>query len=101
MLIIHVDCRTPEEINFHCHHRILSILSAHIYDKYFSYKTAKDTWYTLEKEYGPDNSSRISHLSIEFENYKMVEEIDMGEHIHTFQDYVSVIKKYGTIYNES
>lgn len=36
----------------------------------------------LEKEYDPNNASRISHLNIEFENYKMIDGVDMGERIH-------------------
>lgn len=34
--------KTLEEIDFHCYHKILSILSNHLYAKYFDFKTTKD-----------------------------------------------------------
>ena len=47
--------------------------------EYFDFRTANDIWFVLEKEYGPNNTTRISYLSIEFENFKIVDEIDMGK----------------------
>src|SRR5207253_1337203 len=34
----------PEEIDYHCLHRILSALSDNLYDIYFEYKSAKELW---------------------------------------------------------
>ena len=48
------------------------MLSDRFYDKYYDFNTAKDIWYALKEKYGPHYATRISHLSIEFENYKMV-----------------------------
>lgn len=61
--------KTSEEIDFHYCHRILNIISDQFYDKCFDFKIAQYIWYDLDKEYGPDSTTRISHLSIEFENY--------------------------------
>lgn len=72
-----------------------------LYDKFFYFKTGKDTWHASEKGYDLDNATRISHLSIEFENYKMVHGVHKGEQIHTFQDYLSAVEKCGTVYNDS
>ena len=42
----------PEQIEFHCYNRIVSILSNHLYDVYQSTtSTAKEPWKTLEAEY--------------------------------------------------
>lgn len=43
----------------------------------------------------------FSHLGIDFESYKMVDGVDIGKQIHTFEDHVSVIEKYGIAYNGS
>lgn len=44
---------TPELIEYHCHNRILSALSDHLYDVYHATtSTAKELWETLEVEYG-------------------------------------------------
>ena len=67
------SAKNPEEIDFQCLNRIFTILSDRLYDKYFDFKTAKGIWLALEKEYVPNDATRISHLSIEFENYKMVD----------------------------
>lgn len=48
-----------------------------------------DIWHALQKEYSFDNATKINHLSIEFENYNMVDGVGMGEKIQTFQDYLN------------
>lgn len=70
---------TLKEIDFHFHHKILSIPSDWLFDKYFDFKAGKDISLVIKKEYSPNNSTRIW-------NYKMVDGIDMREQIHNFQD---------------
>ena len=41
-----------KEFDYHCLHRILNVLSDSLYDIYYEYKSAKELWKTLEKEYG-------------------------------------------------
>ena len=45
----------PEEIDYHCLHRILSALSDSLYDIYYEDKSAKELRTTLENEYGLDD----------------------------------------------
>jgi len=46
----------PEEIHYHCLHRILSALSDILYDIYYEYKSAKELWRAHEEEYGLDDN---------------------------------------------
>ena len=42
--------RTPQEIEYHCLHRILGTLSDRLYDIYYSINSPKVFWDTLEKK---------------------------------------------------
>jgi len=46
----------PEEIDYHCLHKILSALSESFYDIYYHYKSANELWTTLKEEYGLDDA---------------------------------------------
>ena len=71
--------KTPQEIEFHCFHRILSALSDQIYDIFFEYKSAKELWDALESEYGLDDSGIDRFNSLSFNKYIMVDDKPMND----------------------
>lgn len=80
--------KTPEEIDYHCYHRILSCLSDKLYDLYYEYKNAKELWEALEAEYGFDDAGIERFNSSSFNKFKMVDSKPMNDQLHEFQDYV-------------
>mgnify|MGYP003703467655 FL=1 len=77
---------SPEQIEFHCYNRILSVLSDHLYDVYQSTtSTAKELWKTLEAEYGTVDAGIDRFIVSNFNRYKMKDEVLVGCQIHEFQ----------------
>ncbi|KAI5312170.1 hypothetical protein L3X38_041343 [Prunus dulcis] len=64
---------TKEELEFHCHNRILSALSDDLYDVYQDTKNAKTLWDELEAEYGIEDAGIDCFTISNFNNYMMVE----------------------------
>ena len=61
----------PEEIDYHCLHRIRSALSDSPYDIYYDYKSVKELWTTLAEEYGLDDAG-IERVTSSFFNKFMI-----------------------------
>ena len=80
--------RTPQEIDFHCRHRILSALSDNLYDVYLPTKTAKDLWDALEVEYGMDDAGLDRFTISKFRKYITVDFKPISIQIHEFQDFL-------------
>ena len=92
---------TPEQIEYHCHNRILSALSDHLYDVYHNTTTtAKELWNTLEAEYGIVDAGIKRFMISNFNSYKMVENKPVGDQIHEYQEFLRKIEKGGTTFSE-
>ncbi|KAI5323547.1 hypothetical protein L3X38_032619 [Prunus dulcis] len=64
---------TKEELEYHCHNRILSALYDDLYDVYQDTKNAKTLWDELEAEYGIEDAGIDRFTISNFNNYMMVE----------------------------
>ncbi|KAH7842881.1 hypothetical protein Vadar_010145 [Vaccinium darrowii] len=92
---------TKEQIEYRCYHRILSVLSDHLYDVYLnSTEKAKELWDLLEAEYGLDDSGINGFVVSTFNNYKMVDGKPRGDQIHEFKEYLKGAEKNGTTFSE-
>ncbi|GMP38848.1 hypothetical protein CsSME_00009953 [Camellia sinensis var. sinensis] len=92
---------SPEQIEFHCYNRILSVLSDHLYDVYQSTtSTTKELWKTLEAEYGTVDAGIDRFIVSNFNGYKMKDDILVGDQIHEFQELLRKVEKKGTTFNE-
>ena len=78
----------PEEIDYHCYHRILSAFTDNLYDIYYEYKSAKELWDALEQEYDLDDVEIEWFTSFFFDKLMMVNNTPINEWIHEFQDYI-------------
>ena len=78
----------PEEINYHCCHRILSALADNLYDIYYEFKSAKDLWNALEAEYGYDDAGILRFTSSSFNKFIMVDDKPINEQTHEFLDFL-------------
>ena len=96
-----INSMTNEQIDFHCHNRILSALSDHLYDIYHNTtKSANDLWKTLEAEYGIEDAG-IKRFDISnFTNFKMVDGKSIGDQIHEFKELLRKAESNGTILSE-
>ena len=61
----------PEEIDYHCLHRIISALSDNLYGIYYEYKSAKELWTALEDEYDLDDAG-IERFTSSFNKFMMI-----------------------------
>ncbi|XP_058207055.1 uncharacterized protein LOC131320376 [Rhododendron vialii] len=92
---------TKEQIEYHCYHRILSVLSDHLYDVYLTTtEKAKELWDLLEAEYGLDDAGVIRFAASSFNNYKMIDGKSIGDQIHEFKELLKGAKKSGTTFSE-
>ena len=77
----------PEEIDYHCLHRILSALSDSLYDIYYEYKSAKELWTALEDEYGLDDAGikRFTSSSSSSSNkFIIIDSKSINDQLHEF-----------------
>lgn len=93
------SCYNPEQIEFHCHNRILSALPDRLCDIYQNIKSAKELWKTLEEEYGIDNTGVDRFIALTINKYVMVDEKSMNEQIHQFQD-LQHVEEIGSSFSE-
>ncbi|KAI5353977.1 hypothetical protein L3X38_006871 [Prunus dulcis] len=91
---------TKEELEYHCHNRILSALSDDLYDVYQDTKNSKTLWNELEAEYGIEDAGIDRFTISNFNNYMMVENKTVSEQIHEYQDFLRKIELKGTKFNE-
>ncbi|KAI5351788.1 hypothetical protein L3X38_004679 [Prunus dulcis] len=91
---------TKEELEYHCHNRILSALSDDLYDVYQDTKNAKTLWDELEAEYGIEDAGIDRFTISNFNNYMMVENKTVSEQIHEYQDFLRKIELKGTKFSE-
>ena len=72
----------PDEINYHCLHKILSALSDSLYDIYYEYKSAKELWTALEDEYDLDNDDAgiERFTSSSFNKFMMIDWFTINYH---------------------
>src|SRR3954467_12399003 len=85
----------PEEIDYHCLHRILSALSDNLYDIYFEYKSAKELWTALTDEYGLDDAGIERFTSSSFNKLMMTDSKPLNEQLHEFQDFIRPLQTKG------
>jgi len=76
-------CLKPEEIDYHCLHRILSALADNLYDIHYEYKSAKEVWEALEDEYDL-NDAGIERFTSSFNKFMMVDNKPINEQLHEF-----------------
>ena len=81
-------CLKPEEIDYHCLHRILSALADNLYDIHYEYKSAKEVWEALEDEYDLNDAGIERFTSSSFNKFMMVDNKPINEQLHEFQDYI-------------
>lgn len=92
---------TKEQIEYHCYHRILSVLSGHLYDVYFTTtEKAKELWDLLEAEYGLDDAGVNRFAASSFNSYKMIDGKSIGDQIHEFKELLKGAEKSGTTFSE-
>ncbi|KAI5333799.1 hypothetical protein L3X38_023931 [Prunus dulcis] len=91
---------TKEELEYHCHNRILSALADDLYDVYQDTKKAKTLWDELEAEYGIEDAGIDRFTISNFNNYMMVENKTVSEQIHEYQDFLRKIELKGTKFSE-
>ncbi|XP_062020916.1 uncharacterized protein LOC133737363 [Rosa rugosa] len=91
---------TKDEIEYHCHNRILSTLSNDLYDVYRDTTSAKSLWEELEAEYGLDDAGIDRFTVSTFNSYKMVEEKTVSVQIHEFKDLLRKVESKGTKFTE-
>ena len=84
----------PEEIDYHCLHKILSALSDSLYDIYYEYKSTKELWMALEEEYGLDDSE-IERFTSSFNKFIMTDSKPINDQLHEFQDYIRHLQSKG------
>src|SRR5436189_5577727 len=77
----------PEEIDYHCLHRILSALSDNLYNIYFDYKSGKEPWTALVDEDGLDDAGIERFTSCSFNKFMMTDSKPINDQLHEFQDY--------------
>ena len=66
---------TEKQIEYHCYHRILRVLSDHLYEIYLNDTiTTKGLWETLEAKYGIDDVGINRFTVSTFNNYKISNE---------------------------
>ena len=70
---------TPEEIDYHCLHRILGVLSDNLYDLYYNLKNASELWDTLEAKYGLDDIRIKRFKTLDFNKFKFIDNKPMNE----------------------
>ncbi|KAK3009590.1 hypothetical protein RJ639_014726 [Escallonia herrerae] len=91
---------TPEQIEFHCHNRILSALSDRLYDVYHATKSAKELWNLLQGEYGIDDAGIERFNASTFNKFVMVEGKAISDQIHEFQDHLRTVEENGSKFSE-
>ena len=92
--------RTPQEIEYHCLHRILRALSDRLYDIY-SITSLKILWDTLEKKYGLDGTSIKTFKASDFNKFKMIDLKPMNKQIHEFENLMQQLKTNGSTLDET
>ena len=93
--------QTPEQINFHCVHRILGVLSNELYDIYYSYTSAQELWNELERKYGSDDEGVKRYMATDFNKFKFVDNKPMNPQIHEFENIVNALRASGTTFSDS
>ena len=93
--------RTPDEINYHCVHRILGALSDRLYDIYYAANNAKELWDTLENKYGLDDAGIKRFTASDFNKFRMVDTKPMNEQIHEFETLIHQLSASGTKLDQS
>jgi len=78
----------PEEIDYHCLHRILSVLSDSLYDIYYEYKNVKELLTTFEEEYGLDDAGIEKYTSSSFNKFMMSDNKPINDQLHEFQNFI-------------
>ncbi|KAK3015864.1 hypothetical protein RJ639_006552 [Escallonia herrerae] len=91
---------TPEQIEFHCHNRIISALSDRLYDVYHAIKSAKELWNLLQGEYGIDDAGIKRFNASTFNKFIMVEGKAISDQIHEFQDHLRAVEENGSKFSE-
>jgi len=90
----------PEEIDYHCCHRILSALADNLYDIYYEFKSAKELWDALEAEYGLDDAGILRFTSHSFNKFMMIDSKPINEQIHEFQDFIRHLQSKGNNFTD-
>src|SRR5436189_4669319 len=90
----------PEEIDYHCLHRILSALSDNLYDIYFEYKSAKELWTALTDEYSLDDAGIERFTSSSFNKFMITDTKPINEQLHEFQDFIRHLQSKGNQFSE-
>ncbi|KAL0317559.1 UNVERIFIED_CONTAM: hypothetical protein Sangu_2170200 [Sesamum angustifolium] len=92
---------TREEVDYHCHNRILSALSERLYDVFCTYANAKELWNALVTEYEIDDSGIQRFNASTFMKYTMVDGKSINEQIHEFQDLLRPLEESGSKFIEN
>jgi len=74
----------PEEIDYHCLHRILSTLSNSLYDIYYENKSVKELWIALEEKYSLDDTEIERFTSFSFNKFIMTNSKPINDQLHEF-----------------
>ena len=82
------QARTPQDINFHCVHKILSVLSPDLFDLYYTHTSAFNLWNELENKYGQDDVGVKRYSTTTFNSFIFVDDKPMNPQIHEFEGLV-------------
>ena len=74
----------PENIDYHCLHKILSALSDSLYDIYYKYKSVKKIWAALEEDYGLDDARIERFASSSFNKFMTTDNKSFNDQLHEF-----------------
>ena len=85
----------PRRFGYHCLHRILSALSDSLCGIYYEYKSVKELWITLEKEYGLDDTGIKRFTSSSFNKFMMSDNKPVNDQLHEFQDFIRHLQSKG------
>ena len=84
-------------------HILFCALGPNIYSKMLSCKSAKEVWDSLETTYEGTNDvkeTKIGHLNLNYENFKMEPDEDITKMFDRFSVIINVLKEFGEIIPE-
>ncbi|XP_058196612.1 uncharacterized protein LOC131312694 [Rhododendron vialii] len=84
-----------DEKDYLCHGRILSALSASIYNIFCTAKTAFELWEALEFKYGAEDAGLKRYYAEKILDFQMVDGRSVMEQAHEFQNILYDLKRKG------
>ncbi|XP_074373904.1 uncharacterized protein LOC141714273 [Apium graveolens] len=92
--------KPTKDQDYLCLNRILSALSDTLYDIYCEFDSAKELWEALETEYGFDDVDIHRFSASSFYNFKMVDNIPIGDQLHIFQNHIRYLEFKGSKFSD-